>query len=178
MSRHVSANTEARRNRRTARSTANYENGKNSSRRLAIWQTRSSLAASEGNDERVCWSVLLGEDDPLHAQVLTELIEEGDQFRVVACAPDGDRAVELAATVRPDVVVLDIRMPLLDGIAATRAIHEAEPTLPVVLVSGYDYEERAAEVAEAGAADYIRKGRIQDDLLSVLLACVADEQRD
>jgi CheY-like chemotaxis protein len=143
-----------------------------------IWHTRSSLSASEGNDERSRWAVLLGEDDQLHAQVLTRLIEEGGQFRVVACAPDGDQAVELATTVRPDVVVLDIRMPLLDGIAATRAIHEVEPTLPIVLVSGYDYEERAAEAAEAGAADYIRKGRVQDDLLSVLLACVTNAQSE
>lgn len=119
------------------------------------------------------WSVLIAEDDDLHARLLTELVEAEGEFLVVARARHGREAVELAERLRPDAAVLDIRMPQLDGLAATRQIRAVSPATHVVLVSGYDYEERALEAAEAGATDYVRKGRLDSDLLAALRAIVA-----
>ena len=59
-------------------------------------------------------------------------------------------------------------MPVLDGVEATRRMLDEEPSLPVVAISGNDYEERVLEIREAGARDYVRKARIDDDLLAVL----------
>jgi CheY-like chemotaxis protein len=119
------------------------------------------------------WSVLIAEDDDLHARVLTELVEADGEFLVVARARHGREAVELAERLRPDAIVLDIRMPQLDGLAATRQIRVVSPATPVVLISGYDYDEGALEAAEAGATEYVRKGRLDSDLLAALRAIVA-----
>jgi CheY-like chemotaxis protein len=119
------------------------------------------------------WSVLIAEDDDLHARLLTELVEADGEFLVVARARHGREAVELAERLRPDAAVLDIRMPQLDGLAATRQIRAGSPATAVVLISGYDYEERALEAVEAGATEYVRKGRLDSDLLPALRAIVA-----
>jgi CheY-like chemotaxis protein len=117
--------------------------------------------------------VLIAEDDDLHARVLAELVEAGGDFLVVARARHGREAVELTERLRPDLAVVDIRMPQLDGLTATRQIRALSPATAVVLISGYDYEERALEAAEAGATEYIRKGRLDSDLLAALRAIVA-----
>jgi CheY-like chemotaxis protein len=65
---------------------------------------------------------------------------------------------------------MDIEMPVLDGVEATRLIRAAAPELPIVAVSGHDYEERVLEIRRAGADDYVRKARLADELPRVLLA--------
>jgi CheY-like chemotaxis protein len=66
--------------------------------------------------------------------------------------------------------VIDIEMPVLDGVEATRLLRESAPTLPIVAVSGHDYEERVLEIRQAGADDYVRKARLADELPRVLAA--------
>jgi CheY-like chemotaxis protein len=74
--------------------------------------------------------------------------------------------------------VRDIEMPVLDGVGATRLLRERTPELPVVAISGHDYEERVLEIVEAGAADYVRKARVPEDLADVLAAvCKRDVAR-
>jgi CheY-like chemotaxis protein len=80
--------------------------------------------------------------------------------------------VELAEKVGPDAVVMDIEMPILDGVEATRLLREATPDLPIVAVSGHDYEERVLEIRQAGADDYVRKSRIADELPRVLATLI------
>jgi CheY-like chemotaxis protein len=65
---------------------------------------------------------------------------------------------------------MDIEMPVLDGVEATRLLRDGSPDLPIVAVSGHDYEERVLEIREAGAADYVRKARLSEELPRVLLA--------
>jgi CheY-like chemotaxis protein len=65
---------------------------------------------------------------------------------------------------------MDIEMPVLDGVEATRLLREAAPDLPIVAVSGHDYEERVLEIRAAGAQDYVRKSRVDDDLVGALVA--------
>lgn len=70
----------------------------------------------------------------------------------------------------PDLVVMDIEMPVMDGVEATRLLRERLPLLPVLAISGHEYEERALEIRIAGAADYVRKARLEDELTSVAAA--------
>ena len=65
---------------------------------------------------------------------------------------------------------MDIEMPELDGIEATRLLQEQEPGLPVLAISGHDYEERVLEIRAAGAGDYVRKARLDEDLVDALTA--------
>jgi CheY-like chemotaxis protein len=87
---------------------------------------------------------------------------------VSARARNGREAVELAGQDAPDAVVMDIEMPVLDGVEATRLLRESSPDLPIVAISGHDYEERVLEIRNAGADDYVRKSRLEEELLRVL----------
>jgi DNA-binding NarL/FixJ family response regulator len=116
--------------------------------------------------------ILVAEDDESFLDVIALVLEQDDGFAVVARARNGRDAVELAERVEPDAVVIDIEMPVLDGIEATRLLRAAVPELPIVAVSGHDYEERVLEIRRAGADDYVRKARLADELplaLSALL---------
>jgi two-component system nitrogen regulation response regulator NtrX len=63
---------------------------------------------------------------------------------------------------------MDIEMPVLDGVEATKLLKAAVPELPIVAISGHDYEERVLEIRRAGADDYVRKARVADELPRVL----------
>jgi CheY-like chemotaxis protein len=78
--------------------------------------------------------------------------------------------VQLAEKAAPDAVVMDIEMPVLDGVEATRLLRAVAPELPIVAVSGHDYEERVLEIRQAGADDYVRKARLEDELPRALAA--------
>ena len=71
---------------------------------------------------------------------------------------------------------MDVEMPVLDGVEATRELRERMPDLPVLGISGHDYEERALEIRLAGAVDYVRKARLNDELAAVA-AALASGQR-
>jgi DNA-binding NarL/FixJ family response regulator len=113
--------------------------------------------------------VLLVGDDDLAVEAQRALLETDNRIRVVGRACNGLEAVELSARLAPDVVLMDIEMPLLDGIEATRRIRSAPGGSEVVAVSGSDYQERALEMREAGAVDYLRKSRLDDELLDAVV---------
>ena len=114
--------------------------------------------------------ILVAEDDESFLKAISLLLEQDDRFVVAGRARNGREAVALAEAVAPDAVVVDIEMPILDGVEATRRLREAAPDLPIVAVSGHDYEERVLEIREAGADDYVRKARLADELPRVLAA--------
>lgn len=117
--------------------------------------------------------ILVAEDDESFLEVIASLLEEDERFAVAGRANDGREAVELAERVSADAVVIDIEMPVLDGVEATRLLRAASPDLPIVAVSGLDYEERVLEIRQAGADDYVRKARIDEELPRVLAALLA-----
>jgi CheY-like chemotaxis protein len=88
---------------------------------------------------------------------------------VVGRARDGREAVELAGRLTVDAIVMDIEMPGVDGVEATRQLQEQSPAVPVVAISGTDYEERVLEIRDAGAVDYVRKSRVEEDLADALV---------
>jgi DNA-binding NarL/FixJ family response regulator len=121
--------------------------------------------------------ILVAEDDESFLEAISLLLEQDDRFVVAGCARNGREAVALAEEVAPDAVVVDIEMPILDGVEATRRLREAAPDLPIVAVSGHDYEERVLEIRQAGADDYVRKARLADELPRVLAALLATTGR-
>ncbi len=116
------------------------------------------------------------EDDGSFAEALKELLEADGRLEVAGTARDGREGVELADALRPDVVLMDIALPVMDGVEATREIRRRQPTIPVVAIAGWEYEERALEVRDAGAVDFVGKGRIDPDLVEVVVAA-ADRRR-
>jgi DNA-binding NarL/FixJ family response regulator len=113
------------------------------------------------------------EDDDTFATALTELLGTDGRIEVVGRARHGREGVELADELVPDLVLMDIGLPVMDGVAATRAIRGKHPDMPVVALTGWEYEERALEVLEAGAVDFLRKGRLDTDLTDTVLAIAA-----
>ena len=114
--------------------------------------------------------ILIAEDDESVLEAISLLLEQDDRFVVAGAARNGAEAVRLAEELAPDAVVLDIEMPLLDGVEAARQLRAASPQLPIVAVSGHDYEERVLEIRQAGADDYVRKARMDAELPRVLAA--------
>ena len=121
--------------------------------------------------------ILVAEDDESFLEAISLLLEQDDRFVVAGRARNGREAVALAEEVVPDAVVVDIEMPVLDGVEATRRLREAAPDLPIVAVSGHDYEERVLEIRQAGADDYVRKARLADELPRVLAALLETSGR-
>jgi DNA-binding NarL/FixJ family response regulator len=120
--------------------------------------------------------ILVAEDDELFLDAIVRLLEQDDRFVVAGQARNGRDAVALAEETAPDAVVMDIEMPVADGVEATRRLRAAAPALPIVAVSGHDYEERVLEIRRAGADDYVRKARIAEELPRVL-ATLLDPSR-
>jgi DNA-binding NarL/FixJ family response regulator len=114
--------------------------------------------------------IILAEDDEDFLAALETLLADDDRFEVVGRARNGREAVALARRLKPDAVVMDIEMPELDGVEATRQIRRAKRAVPVLAISGHDYEERVLDIRDAGAGDYVRKARVSDELCTALAA--------
>jgi CheY-like chemotaxis protein len=116
--------------------------------------------------------ILVAEDDEDFLETLTAVLEHDGLFEIVGHARNGEEAVDLVTRLDIDAVVMDIEMPLVDGVEATRRLRELAPDMPIVAISGHDYEERVLEMRSAGASDYVRKARVEDDLQAALVALV------
>ena len=112
--------------------------------------------------------ILVAEDDESFLDTIALLLEQDGRFAVAGRVGNGRDAVSLASRMKPDAVVMDIEMPVLDGVEATRQLRERWPGLPIVAISGHDYEERVLEIRQAGAHDYVRKARLATELPRVL----------
>jgi DNA-binding NarL/FixJ family response regulator len=100
--------------------------------------------------------LIVDDDEGIRAALVDLLGEEG--FEVVGVASDGAEAVRLATVAQPDVVLMDLRMPVMDGISATRSLREADETVQVVILSAYDEPSLNQSADEAGAYAYLVKG--------------------
>jgi len=114
--------------------------------------------------------VLVVDDQELLRTAISSLIDEEDDFEVVGEAADGQQAVDLASRLSPDVVVMDIRMPGMDGIEATRHItssHGANAPRVLILTT-FDFDEYVFEALRAGASGFTLKNRPLEELLSAI----------
>jgi DNA-binding NarL/FixJ family response regulator len=109
--------------------------------------------------------VLLAEDHVITRQGIRRVLEDEPGIDVVGEAGDGEEAVQLATETHPDVVIMDIAMPKLNGIEATRRIKAVHPTTAVLILSAYDDDEYVFGLLEAGAAGYLLKTVAGDELV-------------
>ena len=122
-------------------------------------------------------SVLVVDDEALLRTAFSSLIDAEDDLAVVGQAADGREAVELAATLSPGVVVMDVRMPVMDGIEATRRISSGRgPDGPRVLIlTTFDLDEYVFDALQAGASGFALKSRPLEELLSAIRTVAAGE---
>jgi DNA-binding NarL/FixJ family response regulator len=119
--------------------------------------------------------VLVVDDEALLRSAFSSLIEAQDDLEVVGVAANGQEAVELAARLAPDVVVMDVRMPVLDGIEATRQITRDRPGSWVLILTTFDLDEYVFEALRAGASGFALKSRPPEELLSGIRTVAAGE---
>ena len=114
--------------------------------------------------------VLLADDHRMLREGLCLMLERSGQVQVIGEASDGQAAVELASQLQPDVVVMDIAMPILNGIEATRLICLQNPSTKVLILTMYQTEEYISEVLKAGASGYVTKDAAGEELLKAIQA--------
>jgi len=119
--------------------------------------------------------VLLADDQPLVRTGLRTILEDAGGFDVVGEAADGVEAIAKAAELGPDVVLMDVRMPRLDGIAATRQIRAAPEPPRVLVLTTFDLDEYVYAGLRAGASGFLLKDTLAPDLVSALRVVVAGE---
>lgn len=101
--------------------------------------------------------VLIADDEPMVRDALTEYLGAAADIEVIGICGTGAEAVDQALASAPDVILMDIRMPTVDGVAATRAIVESNPDIRVVMLTTFDEDEVIADAFAAGAAGYLLK---------------------
>jgi len=120
--------------------------------------------------------VLVVDDQALLRAAFSLLINAEDDLEVAAEAADGRQAVELAASLAPDVIVMDVRMPVMDGIEATRRITAGRSTQTrVLMLTTFDLDEYVFEALRAGASGFALKSRPLEELLSAIRTVAAGE---
>jgi DNA-binding NarL/FixJ family response regulator len=119
--------------------------------------------------------IMLAENHVLVREGTRELLDREKDLQVVAEAGDGEEAVRLAAECDPDVVIMDISMPKLNGIEATKRIKEISPTTAVLVLTAYDDDEYIFALLEAGAAGYLLKDVSTTDLIEAIRAVQGGE---
>jgi DNA-binding NarL/FixJ family response regulator len=121
--------------------------------------------------------VLIADEQELFAGSLETLLALDDRVEVVGRAADGRQAVELTASLAPDVVLMDISMPVMDGFEATRRIQASRSPAKVLILTGSDFRGDVVRARNAGAEGFVAKGRIAADLLNAIVAAAPERTR-
>ncbi len=119
--------------------------------------------------------VLLAEDHVMVRQGTREFVQREPDMEVVGEAGDGEEAVKLTTKLKPDVIVMDIAMPKLNGIEATKKIKALHPSTAILILTAYDYDQYIFALLEAGAAGYLLKGVQVRELIDAIRAVYAGE---
>jgi len=112
--------------------------------------------------------VLLADDQTLFREGIKDLLEDHREIQVVGEAADGNEAVRMAKKLKPDVILMDIKLPRLDGIAATRLIRQDCPEANILILSAYEDEAHVLESIQAGANGYLSKMLPSEELIRAL----------
>lgn len=138
-----------------------------SARAARVAQRQETAKAASSAPARTI-RVLVADDHAILREGLITLLAEEPQIEVVAEACDGQEAVELALAMHPDVVLMDVTMPLLSGIEATRRIAAELPDVRVIGLSMHQEQDMATAMHEAGAVAYLRKGDSSDNVIAAI----------
>ena len=115
-------------------------------------------------------NVLLVEDHPMVRLGLSLVFDKADDINLIADADDGQKAVNLALQLKPDVVLMDIGLPVLDGIQATHLIKQSNPDIKILIFTSRESEDDVFDSLTAGADGYIMKGANEQQLISAIKA--------
>lgn len=119
--------------------------------------------------------VLIADDHTMVRQGLTQILDAEPDIQVVGEAADGREACQLCRALRPDVVVMDINMPVVDGVQATRAITAEDPHVGVIILTMYRQDQYVFEAIKAGARAYLLKDADSEALLQAVRVVAAGE---
>lgn len=119
--------------------------------------------------------ILIADDHAVVREGTRQILEQEPDLKVVAEAGDGEEAVRLAGNSKPDVAIIDIAMPKLDGIEATKRIKALYPNIAVLILSAYDDDQFVFSLLEAGAAGYLLKSVRGRELIDAVRAVYAGE---
>jgi DNA-binding NarL/FixJ family response regulator len=119
--------------------------------------------------------IILADDHPVVRKALRNELEKEADLKVLAEAGDGEEAVRLARELTPDVVIMDIGMPKLNGIEATRIIKSSHPDILVLVLTVYDDIEHILGILESGADGYLTKNILVEDIIKSIRSVVAGE---
>jgi DNA-binding NarL/FixJ family response regulator len=120
----------------------------------------------EGGESPV--RLLIADDHALVRQGLRGMLEREPDIEVVGEAHNGREAVDLCRTLDPNLVLMDVRMPEMDGLEATRTIRRERPEISVLMVTMHDNQDYMREAAKAGAAGYVLKDAPRDELIGAV----------
>ena len=112
--------------------------------------------------------VLVADDQPLMRTAYDMTLRAEDDMELVGEAADGDEAVEQTRRLHPDVILMDVRMPIRDGVEATRIIGEEDPSIKVLILTTFDFDEYVVEALRAGASGFLLKDVRPDELAQAI----------
>jgi DNA-binding NarL/FixJ family response regulator len=130
------------------------------------------MAAKAAPKKRV--KVLIADDQTLFREGIKDLLDNEKSIEVIGEAADGNEVVRLAKKLRPDVILMDIKLPHLDGVSATRQIRKELPNTNVLILSSYEDEAHVMESIQAGANGYLSKMLPAAELVNALKAFAND----
>lgn len=119
--------------------------------------------------------LVIADDHAVVRTGLSQLVSAFDEVELVGIASNGQEAIELCATSAPDVLLMDLEMPLVDGIEATRQIKAAHPEIAVVVLTSFSDRDRILRALDAGAAGYLLKDVEPDELARAIRAAAAGD---
>jgi DNA-binding NarL/FixJ family response regulator len=117
--------------------------------------------------------VLLADDEALFVEALGLMLARDERIEVVGWARDGEEAVRLAETLEPDVVLMDIAIPVMDGVEASKRIRAANSNVHVLLLTGGDGDANMAKAQETGATGFITKNQAAAELTEAITEIAA-----
>lgn len=119
--------------------------------------------------------VVVVDDFDFARAAFRNILSDEPGVELVGEATNGREAINLCASVRPDLVLMDVRMPEMDGLAATRAIKRQYPTIIILMITMHENPDYLYEALKAGAAGYVLKGASQDELISAIRRALSGE---
>lgn len=112
--------------------------------------------------------ILLADDHPIVREGLRAVLETQSDFEVIAEAASGDEALRIALTTSPDILLLDLEMPVMDGVEAIRRLRQQRPDARVIVFTAFDNDERIIHAVQAGANGYLLKGAPREEIFRAI----------
>lgn len=119
--------------------------------------------------------ILLVEDHALVREVTKDILDRQPDFQIIAEAGDGEEAIQLASEFCPDLIIMDIELPKINGIEATKRIKASHPSISIIVLSAYDNDQYIFALLEAGAAGYLLKDVSTNELIQAIRAVQAGD---